>query len=102
VQETGRGGRDGNDCMCVLFYRDQDVETAKKVLNINNSQGSVDDSMSKLEGVRRVSSSVFHLLTNIVAKSVVFVGIVCHGRKCMSLHFIVKGMRSTSQEIFMR
>jgi ATP-dependent DNA helicase RecQ len=57
VQETGRGGRDGNNCRCVLFYRDQDVETAKKVLNIKNSQENIDDSISKMEAVRRVSSS---------------------------------------------
>jgi superfamily II DNA helicase RecQ len=70
VQETGRGGRDGEKAECILYYRDQDVECAKAVLNINtnlsNFQGHEDDAIFKLEAVRRVSTFLVQRSANIV------------------------------------
>ena len=35
VQATGRGGRDGKTCHCILFYRQQDCGVVKNVLRFN-------------------------------------------------------------------
>jgi superfamily II DNA helicase RecQ len=34
VQATGRGGRDGAICFCILFFRDQDCAQVKRVLKV--------------------------------------------------------------------
>jgi hypothetical protein len=33
IQQTGRGGRDGRTCHCVLFYRHQDRTLASNIVN---------------------------------------------------------------------
>jgi superfamily II DNA helicase RecQ len=38
IQETGRGGRDGSDAECILFYRDQDINTARQVLKVSKKE----------------------------------------------------------------
>lgn len=36
MQTTGRGGRDGKKCYCVLFFRSQDFEQVKNVINFRD------------------------------------------------------------------
>jgi superfamily II DNA helicase RecQ len=38
IQETGRGGRDGQICHCVMFYRPGDLAKALSVRNKGLSQ----------------------------------------------------------------
>jgi superfamily II DNA helicase RecQ len=55
IQETGRGGRDGNQCTCILYYRDQDTAVAKRVLG---ASGQHPEKILRLESVRTVSTTM--------------------------------------------
>jgi hypothetical protein len=56
VQETGRGGRDGRQTRCVLFFRDQDLERAKQVVRFHQLKEVQEEKeivSSRLEEVRK-------------------------------------------------
>jgi hypothetical protein len=71
VQATGRGGRDGKSCLCILFYRPQDRASVEDVIRLNDSKNK-DKHKVSLDNVCKVGNDVLMLIAFLLLVSFIW------------------------------
>lgn len=68
IQATGRGGRDGQVCHCVLFYSPQDIGSLKNVLKFNEiGEHEKVRLQASLDNVCKVSRYLWFVLRDVLS-----------------------------------